>query len=377
MTNRILQFGTSRFLQAHTDFFVHEARVAGQDIGPITIVKTTIGGARAGRIAALSDAKGFPVRLRGYRAGKLVDETTQVTSVSRALDANTQWDELKAIFADETEIVISNVGEAGYELSDEDQKLSALAGMVPKSFPLKLAVLLVHRFETSGKPLLVLPCELASQNGQKLRQLVLDLTEDLPEAANFQTWLTQSVMFCDTLVDRIVSEAIEPIGAIGEPYGLWAIERRPGLVEPLQHSCIVYTDDLQPYLRLKLHILNLGHSFLAEIWQTENRPKDETVREMLKDESVKSSLLALYRDEILPGFAAHNMMAAASDYVKTTVERFENPFLNHRLSDIAQNHKQKIERRMTDFMAWTAARNPALNFISLKRVVEKNSMRAA
>jgi tagaturonate reductase len=377
MANRILQFGTSRFLQAHADFFVHEARMAGQDIGPITIVKTTVGGAREGRVAALSDAKGFPVRLRGYRAGQLVDETTQVTSVNRALDANTQWAELQKIFAEETEIVVSNVGEAGYELSADDPGLSTLSGRVPKSFPLKLAALLLHRFKTSGKPLLVLPCELANQNGQKLRQLVLEATQDLPDGAKFAEWLNRSVTFCDTLVDRIVSEAIEPIGAIGEPYGLWAIERRPGLVEPLQHSCIVYTDDLQPYLRLKLHILNLGHSFLAEIWQTENRPKDETVREMLKDESVKSRLMALYRDEILPGFAAHNMLAAATEYVKTTVERFENPFLNHRLSDIFQNHKQKIERRMEDFIAWTTSKNPALKFISLKRLVEKNSKQAA
>ena len=377
MAHRILQFGTSRFLQAHADFFVHEARIAGQDVGPITVVKTTLGSAREGRVAALSNPAGFPVRLRGYRSGQLVDETTQVTSVNRALDANTHWPEIKKIFADEAEVVISNVGEAGYELSNDDQKISALDQTAPKSFPLKLATLLVHRFKTSRMPLLVLPCELASQNGQKLRQLVVDLTSDMPGGEGFRAWLSKSVTFCDTLVDRIVSEAIEPIGAIGEPYGLWAIERRPGLIEPLHHPCIVYTNDLEPYLRLKLHILNLGHSFLAEIWQTENRRQDETVRELLNDQAVKSRLMALYKDEILPGFAAHNMVAAATDYVKTTVERFENPFLNHRLSDIAQNHRQKIERRMADFISWAGAKNPALNFTLLRRLVEKNGTRPA
>ena len=33
MTRRIIQFGASRFLQAHLDLFVHEARCSGQDIG--------------------------------------------------------------------------------------------------------------------------------------------------------------------------------------------------------------------------------------------------------------------------------------------------------------------------------------------------------
>ena len=57
--SRILQFGTSRFLQAHVDLFVHEAREDGQDVGPITIVKTTSGGerdqrcGRSGRLAAI------------------------------------------------------------------------------------------------------------------------------------------------------------------------------------------------------------------------------------------------------------------------------------------------------------------------------------
>ena len=41
MSPRIVQFGTSRFLQAHADLFVHEARASGRDIGPITIVQTT------------------------------------------------------------------------------------------------------------------------------------------------------------------------------------------------------------------------------------------------------------------------------------------------------------------------------------------------
>ena len=39
--NPILQFGTSRFLQAHADLFVSEAAQAKQALGNITIVQTT------------------------------------------------------------------------------------------------------------------------------------------------------------------------------------------------------------------------------------------------------------------------------------------------------------------------------------------------
>jgi tagaturonate reductase len=372
MSNRILQFGTSRFLQAHADLFVHEARQAGQDIGPITVVKTTPAGPRDGRVAALSSAKGFPVRLRGYRAGRLVDETIEVTSVSRALDANADWETLKTIFAGETEIVFSNVGEAGYELAASDPDFNGEAQAAPKSFPMKLLALLYYRFKMSGAPLLILPCELVSQNGQKLRELILKLSQNLDDGESFRAWLARSVTFCNTLVDRIVSEAIDPIGAVGEPYGLWAIERQPGFIEPLQHPCIIYTDNLEPFLRLKLHILNLGHTFLAEIWKRENRRHDESVRELLGDQGVKQRLMALYHDEVIPGFEARHMGAAAKDYVRTTIERFENPFLDHRLSDISQNHRQKIENRIVDFMRWARAMNPVLNFKTLEAVIAAN-----
>ena len=50
VSQRILQFDASRFLQAQTDLFVRESRCAGQDIGPTTILKTTTGGARDARV---------------------------------------------------------------------------------------------------------------------------------------------------------------------------------------------------------------------------------------------------------------------------------------------------------------------------------------
>ncbi len=369
MTNRILQFGTSRFLQAHADLFVHEARCEGQDIGPITVVKTTLGNARGGRIAAFGSPAGFPVRLKGYKSGQLIDETTQVTSVCRAIDANVEWSTLQSIFAEETEIVISNVGETGYDLVGTEQAVWGSSNTAPQSFPLKLLSLLFYRYEKGGKPLLILPCELVSNNGRVLRALFLKISHDSQASKGFTQWLEEAVIFCDTLVDRIVSEAIDPVGAIGEPYGLWAIKREPKLVEPLQHPCIVYTDDLEPYLRLKLHILNLGHTFLAEIWKTENRPEPETVREILQDATVKRRLMTLYHDEVIPGFVARHLGEQAVAYVKITMERFENPFLNHRMSDIAQNHRYKIERRMIDFMRWVRNVNSNLNFTSLEAIV--------
>jgi tagaturonate reductase len=368
MTNRILQFGTSRFLQAHADLFVHEAILSGQDIGPITIVKTTLGGPRDNRTAAFSKQAGFPIHLRGYTSGNLVDHVITVKSVRAALDANRDWHKLVEVFTSQTEIVISNVGDGGYVIAPADQHRPAMADHAPAGFPAKFLLLLLARFEKSGTPLLVLPCELIGNNGQVLRKLLSDLAVAWGESDAFQRWLADHVTICDTLVDRIVSEALDPVGAVAEPYGLWAIKREANLEPPLQNPCIVYTDDLEPYLRLKLHILNLGHTYLAGIWQSEKRKSNETVREIMADPDIKSRLMGLYATEIIPGFAARDMEHAAKTYVSTTLERFENPFLNHRISDIFDNHAIKIERRMVDFMAWTRQRNETLQFPQLEGI---------
>jgi tagaturonate reductase len=48
------------------------------------------------------------------------------------------------------------------------------------------------------------------------------------------------------------------------------------------------------------------------------------------------------------------MGAEAEAYVVTTLDRFLNPFLDHRVADIAQNHVTKVERRIAAFLDWTA-----------------------
>ena len=100
---------------------MHEARAGGQDIGPITVVKTTADAGREGRLAALARPEGFPVVIRGHAQGRVVDETIQVRSVERALSAGRDWEAVADIFATETDIVVSNTGDEGYALSDQDR----------------------------------------------------------------------------------------------------------------------------------------------------------------------------------------------------------------------------------------------------------------
>ncbi len=348
MKTAIVQFGTSRFLQAHADLFISEALERGEALGKITIVQTTGAAERAGRLAALAAPEGFPVIVRGLEAGIEINRTQQVTSVARALSTATDWAEVMRIVVEEAEILISNTGDTGYRI-DADSAGEA----VPASFPGKLLALLHARFLAGGRPLSMLPCELISRNGSVLKALILSMQNERIGNIAFAAWLDTKVIWANTLVDRIVSEPIEPAGAVAEPYALWAIEQQPGLVLPCTHPSILPVADLMPYEKLKLHILNLGHTVLADIWLKQQRPDAETVREILSVAQIRSTLLDIYETEVIPAFAANGLGPEAKAYVAATLDRFDNPFLDHRIRDIANHHAEKLVRRIVDLTQWS------------------------
>jgi len=374
MAQPILQFGTSRFLQAHVDLFVSEALAgeggASDAVGGITVVQTTDRPDGAARIAALAQGGGYPVRIRGLAGGQRVDRTVQCTSVREAWQASTHWPQLRDAVARDVRVIVSNTADKGYLLDERDGADALQAGHPPPhSFPAKLLVLLHGRWQQApAAPLTLLPCELIERNGDVLRDVVVGLAERWQRAPAFIEWLGAHCVWANSLVDRIVSEAIEPVGAVAEPYAVWVIERQPRLQLPCTHPAIVLTDYLAFYERLKLFLLNAGHTYLAERWLQDGRAADETVRQAMADTDLRAGLEALWSQEILPVFDALGApaRAQADAYLVDVRERFENPFLDHRIADIAQNHAQKKQRRFGPIVALAAERAPQLKLSRLQ-----------
>jgi tagaturonate reductase len=350
LTHPILQFGTSRFLQAHVDLFVSQALAgtdgAGQALGGITVVQTTDRSDGAARIAALADGAAYPVRVRGISHGERIDTALECSAVKAAVQASAAWPALREAVARHVQVIVSNTADKGYQLDAGDSVAALTSDTPPASFPAKLLVLLHGRWVADHASTLTLfPCELIERNGDVLRDVVVALAREWGLEDAFAVWLRDHCVWANSLVDRIVSEAIAPVGAVAEPYALWAIERHPRLVLPCQHPAIVLTDDLAAHERRKLFLLNAGHTFLAERWSKDGRPADETVRAAMADAALRAELEALWHDEILPVFDALGERPAAQAYLVDVRERFENPFLDHRIADIAQNHAQKKQRR--------------------------------
>ena len=363
----IIQFGTSRFLQAHVDLFVSEALGKGAAMGHIVAVQTTQSAESRKRIAAFAEGRPYIVQIKGIAGGAVVDIEVEVSSVGGGVNANESWAEVERLF-NEARCMISNTADRGYETYASD----APDGETPRSFPAKLAKLLLARHHAGAPPITLFPCELTPDNGKTLRAAVLKVLDGWSVPAPARRWIGEDCVWVNSLVDRIVSEPLEPLGAVAEPYALWAIEDQPGLEAPCRHADIVVTNDLKRYERLKLFILNLGHTWLAEIWRRRNGAPAMTVREAMADGAMRAELGDLYEKEVLPVFAAIGMEEEARPYRDTVIDRFRNPFLDHRLAEIFINHDAKKQRRFGGLIELAKASNCHVSQPRLRAALASN-----
>jgi tagaturonate reductase len=65
-------------------------------------------------------------------------------------------------------------------------------------------------------------------------------------------------------------------------------------------------------------------------------------------------------------FAAIGMGDEANAYLKTVIERFSNPFLDHRLAEIFNNHEAKKQRRFGGLIELADTNGVSLNLPRLK-----------
>jgi tagaturonate reductase len=348
VSETILQFGAGNFLRAFVDLFVAQAnRNIETALGKIVVVQST-GPERA---EALNRAGGrYHVAIQGFHEGRVVDETELADSINRALYAGTQWAEVLDV-ARSTDLhwIVSNTTEAGFAIDDADTTRTDAA---PKSFPAKLLAVLLARFEAGASPVTILPCELIEQNAIRLRELVIEQAARWNVSSEALAWITGSCIWLNNLVDRIVPGAPkshpllgqDPLLLSAEPFAFWAIET----TEPfaLRHPAITTAADIQPYSLRKVRILNGTHTALV----AHALPLGiETVREAVEHPEVGPWLEALLFEEIVP--VLEGRCDDPAGFARATLDRFRNPFLEHKLSSIALNHEAKVRTRLAPTLA--------------------------
>jgi tagaturonate reductase len=375
---KVLQFGEGNFLRAFADWQIDIANEKTGFNGNVVMVqgREHRPGESTGEI--INAQRGlYTTVLRGLRNGEVVEEFRAVRSVSRCLDPYSRFEEyLGCAENPDLRFVISNTTEAGIAYRAGER----LSDRPQRSFPGKLAAFLFRRFEhfrgDPAKALVIIPCELIEKNGERLREIVERHAGEWGLGAAFLAWL-ESCDFCNSLVDRIVSgypreEALrERLGyedrllTAGEIFHLWVIESpRDHRAEfPLVQAGlnVIWTEDLSFYRTRKLRILNGAHTscvpaaYLCGL---------DTVEQCIRDPLILGLMRRALFEEIIPSMEGN--AAELRGYAEGVLERFANPYIEHRLLSICLNSVSKFRARvlpsLKGFMAKTGKTPPVLAF---------------
>ncbi len=352
---KVMQFGEGNFLRAFPDYMIDIANEKGLFDGDIAVVKCVPFG-NLDRFKKQDNL--YTVILRGKDNGEVVNSARVVTSIQKAIGCYEDYDEYIALAKlDSLRFIISNTTEAGIVLDTNDH----LDG-IPETYPGKLTQFLFERFKAfdgaKDKGLVLLPVELIDDNGKQLKKCVLALAEAWSLPAEFTAWVNNSCVFCSTLVDRIVTgypfdeaeKLCEEMGYtdelldVAEPFGLWVIESEKDISDefPLDKAGmpVLFTDNQKPYKDRKVRILNGAHTSTVLLGWLSGL---EIVRECMEDATIRG-FMNMALSEIKPGVKLPSDEVQA--FTDSVFERFENPFIRHKVLDISLNSVSKWRARV-------------------------------
>lgn len=350
MRETVLQFGTGNFLRGFFDYFLDELNKKGLYDGGAVVVSPT-NSSTVEKINAF-DGK-YTLLMRGIENGKEKCVTTQIDSICRAINPYMNFgDFLSLAHNPDLRFIVSNTTEAGIAF-DESCRFDDTP---PASFPGKLTRFLFERYSQNLDGFVIFCCELIDNNATRLKEYVLEYARLWQLGDGFCQWVETKNSFCNTLVDRIVTgfpkdEAEEIFGQIGkkdmlldtsELYHLWVIEGNYENELPLQKAGfnVIWTNDVTPYKKMKVAILNGAHTSLVFPSLLKGI---KSVGESLDDSQMNAFLTCCLFDCILPtlGNTKEN-----EEFALSVIERFKNPYIKHMWTSIALNSVSKYVTRV-------------------------------
>jgi len=365
---KFLQFGEGNFLRAFVDWMIQK----GNEELNLNMGGVIIQPLANGLVDKLNQQDNqYHVILEGIKDGKPTREIQLINNIMDAINPYAEYEKYKEYFLlPELEFVFSNTTEAGItKVENED-----IYATPPASFPGKVVALLLQRYNkfegAQDKGLTFICCELIENNATQLKKIVKELAAENNLDAAFINWIDSACVFCNSLVDRIVTgfpkdrivEIQQELGyednmvVTAEYFHLWAIEGTDKEKERLPfHKAglnVLWMDNLKAFRDKKVRVLNGAHTALVPVGLLAGH---STVKEAFADKDVETYIRNLISEEVLPNIDGDiEKLRAFADEI---LERFFNPYINHYLKDISLNSISKWITRdypsLADYMKRT------------------------
>lgn len=354
---RVLQFGEGNFLRAFVECWIDKMNENVGFNSKVVLVQPIA----PGLADMINNQEGlYTLILRGNDNGTKVDDRRIISCVSKCLNPYKEYDQVLAYAeSEDMRFVVCNTTEAGIQYDPSCQFTDAPAS----SYPGKLTQWLYRRFQkfgqVEGKGIIILSCELIDNNGKELEKCVKQYVAQWGLGDEFAAWLDKEVVFCSTLVDRIVpgypraeaAQICEELGYqdnlldVGEFFGLWVIEGPAWMKKELPFEeaglPVIICDDHKPYKQRKVRILNGAHTSMVLGAYLAGQ---DIVRDCMKDDVIRGFMNKTIYEEIIPTLTlpVDELKAFAAE----VTNRFDNPFVDHALMSISLNSTSKWKARV-------------------------------
>ncbi|AFJ46445.1 mannitol dehydrogenase family protein [Shimwellia blattae] len=365
LKSRIVHFGFGAFHRAHQALLTD--RVLNQHGGDWGICEISLFSGAGLMTALRAQDHRYTVLEKGPEGNQAIIVGAVNECCSATLDG---MDTVLEKFCEPQVAIVSlTITEKGYcidpasghlDLSNSRIQHDLAAPHEPHSAPGILIEALHRRRERGLSPFTVLSCDNIPENGHVVRQAVLEMAKMRdPQLAD---WIAQHVTFPSTMVDRIVPAATpeslaeitaslgveDPCAISCEPFIQWVVEDNFVAGRPRWESAgVQMVDDVLPWERMKLRMLNGSHSFLAYLGYLGGY---RHIADCMADPHYRRAVRRLMLEEqaatlVMPG-------EDLTRYADTLLARFANPALQHRTWQIAMDGSQKLPQRMLESVQW-------------------------
>jgi fructuronate reductase len=354
---RIVHLGLGNFLRAHQAWYTANAPdAASWGIAAFT-------GRSPDTANDLRPQDGLYTLITRGADGDTFDVLGSISAVHAATDHEAYLGYLRS---PEVAVLTITVTEAGY-LRGPDGRLDASRAVVGSdlaalredqaapvaSLPGKLVAGLLARRAAGSGAITILSCDNLPHNGSVTEAVVVDLARAVDES--LLDWIDDHVDFATSMVDRITpattdddrdlvatSQGYQDASPVPtEPFSEWVISGRfPGGRPAWQDAGAQIVEDVVPYEQRKLWLLNGSHSLLAYAGSVRGHG---SVDEAIGDPDCRGWVESFWNEA-----SPYLTLPAESiaEYRQALAERFSNPRIGYRLSQIATDGSIKLPVRI-------------------------------
>ena len=359
---RIAHFGLGSFHRAHQAWFTAHAG-DGDEWGICAFT-----GRGSGLADALRRQDGLYTLIERSASDDRFEVMTNLVEVHEGARSAAIVDVLSRR---EVVVVTTTVTESGYRMDLEGtpraddvelaRDLAVLHGLKPDddlgslviaTIPGRLLLGLEARRRANAGPLAVVPCDNVPNNGAVLRRAMTELSRRIgPGLTHF---LEENVSFVSTSVDRITPRTtdrdvalvahetpwIDAVPVVTEPFASWVLSGDfPGGRPRWEDAGALFVDEIEPYERRKLWLLNGAHSILAYLGLEAGQA---SVAQAITDPRCRAAVETFWES------AGHHLREDLDIevYCAQLVERFENSRIDYQLEQIASDSVMKLRTRI-------------------------------